>query len=52
MLAHEWPLYIFDAVLMAVSLAICIKWYVGDIVSKTASGGVYVMMDYEREHRG
>ncbi|KAF9694699.1 hypothetical protein EKO04_007514 [Ascochyta lentis] len=47
LLAHEWPIYIFDALLMAVSLVICTTWYVGNIVSKASQGDredIYVMM--------
>ena len=24
---HEWPLYFYDFLLMAITLAVCIKWY-------------------------
>ncbi|CAN9250819.1 unnamed protein product [Alternaria alternata] len=38
LLTHEWPIYIFDALLMAAALASCTSWYVGDIVQKTFNG--------------
>lgn len=31
---NEWPIYVFDAALMAIVLAICVMWYVGDIVNE------------------
>ncbi|KAL1612127.1 hypothetical protein SLS60_000350 [Paraconiothyrium brasiliense] len=33
LLATEWPIYVFDALLMAIVLAICCKWYVRDIIT-------------------
>ncbi|KAF1363485.1 hypothetical protein EJ07DRAFT_162737 [Lizonia empirigonia] len=30
LLSNEWPIYVFDAALMAIVLAICSCWYVGD----------------------
>ncbi|CAN9307963.1 RTA1-like protein [Alternaria alternata] len=38
LLTHEWPIYIFDALLMAAALASCTSWYVGDIVQKAFNG--------------
>jgi hypothetical protein len=29
LLNHEWPIYVFDATLMAAVLAICATWYLG-----------------------
>lgn len=37
-MTHEWPIYIFDALLMAAALASCTSWYVGDIVQKAFNG--------------
>ena len=55
LLSHEWPIYVFDALLMVVALGICTTWYVGDIVSKTFhSDGedMYVMMADQSGRRG
>ena len=29
----EWPIYVFDGLLMAIVLAICCKWYVREIIT-------------------
>ncbi|KAF2471750.1 RTA1-domain-containing protein [Lindgomyces ingoldianus] len=34
LLATEWPIYVFDALLMAAVLVICSFWYLGRMVSK------------------
>ncbi|KAH7401287.1 RTA1 like protein-domain-containing protein [Pyrenochaeta sp. MPI-SDFR-AT-0127] len=34
LLANEWPIYVFDAALMVIVLAICSTWYVGDVLRK------------------
>ena len=34
LLTHEWTLYIFDALLMALALAICLLWYRGYVGSR------------------
>jgi hypothetical protein len=47
LLSHEWPIYVFDAILMAAALAICTTWYVGNILLKTYHGNrddLYITM--------
>ncbi|OAL52709.1 RTA1-domain-containing protein [Pyrenochaeta sp. DS3sAY3a] len=34
LLANEWPIYVFDAALMAIVLSICCFWYVGDVTKQ------------------
>ncbi|EPE31097.1 hypothetical protein GLAREA_04064 [Glarea lozoyensis ATCC 20868] len=34
LLRHEWPIYVFDAVLMAIVLGICQQWYFGSLKAK------------------
>ncbi|KAH8593053.1 RTA1 like protein-domain-containing protein [Bisporella sp. PMI_857] len=34
LLSREWPIYVFDALPMAIVLFICSKWYVGSIKSE------------------
>jgi hypothetical protein len=51
LLAHEWPIYVFDSLLMALTMAICTTWYVGDILSKAAHGEAYVMMEGDRHNQ-
>lgn len=36
LLANEWPLYIFDAVLMVAVMAVFYVWYPNDLQAKTA----------------
>ncbi|KAF2630952.1 hypothetical protein BU25DRAFT_455298 [Macroventuria anomochaeta] len=52
LLAHEWPTYIFDVLLMASALGVCTTWYVGDIVSRVTHGEAYVMAAHQPNHRG
>ncbi|KAF2678367.1 RTA1-domain-containing protein [Lentithecium fluviatile CBS 122367] len=51
LLANEWPMYVFDALLMVVVLALCSSWYVGDIGDGSAcmreEGGGLVPTDVE-----
>ncbi|CZR51387.1 related to Rtm1p [Phialocephala subalpina] len=49
LLQNEWPIYVFDALLMAIVLAVCSFWYVGkmrsrqdDIDLSSAESGVRV----------
>ncbi|PSN66737.1 RTA1-domain-containing protein [Corynespora cassiicola Philippines] len=32
LLANEWPIYVFDALLMAIVLVICCKWYIRELI--------------------
>jgi hypothetical protein len=34
LLQNEWPVYIFDALLMAIVLGICQEWYFGSMVAR------------------
>ena len=57
LLANEWPIYVFDALLMVIVLVICCKWYVGDISKQatvTTHGDEFGMMasEPERQTRG
>jgi hypothetical protein len=52
-LTNEWPIYIFDTLLMAAALAICISWYLGNIVPKASNideEDIYVMMADRGSH--
>ncbi|KAH6957475.1 RTA1 like protein [Fusarium avenaceum] len=54
LLRHEWPIYVFDAVPMAVVLVLAVDWYVGDIVSKATQSmqnGRYKMTKIEGSRR-
>ncbi|KAJ4366029.1 hypothetical protein N0V95_000255 [Ascochyta clinopodiicola] len=51
--AHEWPIYIFDALLMAISLVICTTWHVSNIIPKASlddADDTYVMMGGQGSH--
>ncbi|PPJ52371.1 hypothetical protein CBER1_10748 [Cercospora berteroae] len=39
LLVNEWPIYVFDAFLMAIVLAICTRWYVADAMRKAQNEG-------------
>ncbi|CAK1358836.1 unnamed protein product [Cercospora beticola] len=39
LLMNEWPIYVFDAFLMAIVLAICTRWYVADAMRKAQNEG-------------
>lgn len=39
LIAHEWPLYIFDAVLMVAVLAIAVSWHSSEIESVSHRSG-------------
>lgn len=36
-MVREWPVYVFDALPMAVVLVICWLWYVGDVINTYGS---------------
>lgn len=44
LLANEWPIYVFDASLMVVVLAICARWYVADEMRAAQNIGDQVEM--------
>jgi len=44
LLANEWPIYVFDAALMVVVLAICARWYVADAMRAGQSEGSHMEM--------
>lgn len=55
LLAHEWPIYVFDTLLMAIAMGICTTWYVGDVVlkfSRDDGEDAYVMMARQDANRG
>ncbi|KAH7128655.1 RTA1 like protein-domain-containing protein [Dendryphion nanum] len=55
LLVNEWPLYVFDALPMAIVLVICITWYVGDVLAKLLRGSsaeTYIMMPGDQSHQG
>ena len=55
LLAHEWPIYVFDTLLMAIAMGICMTWYVGDVVlkfSRDDGEDAYVMMARQDANRG
>lgn len=44
LLSHEWPIYVFDALLMVVVLAITFLWYLGKIAPNPKATEDYEMM--------
>ena len=52
LLANEWPIYVFDALLMIIVLGICSLWYLGKIDSVTNEREDLEMVVGDREERG
>lgn len=44
LLANECPIYVFDAALMVVVLAICARWYVADAIRAGQNEGNHTEM--------
>jgi len=44
---NEWPIYVFDALLMLFVLVVCGWWYVGDEMEavRGEGGGVEMMLE-------
>ena len=43
-MSHEWPIYVFDATLMAAALAICSTWYLGSDAFESVGPDVEMMV--------
>ncbi|KAF2179272.1 RTA1-domain-containing protein [Zopfia rhizophila CBS 207.26] len=50
LLSNEWPIYVFDALLMVIVLGICCLWYVGQTISKSQNGDIEMRRDSDRFH--
>ncbi|KAF2790174.1 RTA1-domain-containing protein [Melanomma pulvis-pyrius CBS 109.77] len=52
LLANEWPIYVFDATLMAVVLVVCATWYLESEVFESTGQNLELMAgDVEDNHR-
>ncbi|KAF2176942.1 RTA1 like protein [Zopfia rhizophila CBS 207.26] len=55
LMVKEWPIYVFDALLMAIVLAVCCMWHVGQIVPDAPRGSTeeleMMVGDEERQAR-
>jgi hypothetical protein len=50
LLSHEWPIYVFDAALMAVALAVCAMWYLGSNAFESVDQDVEMMISSNQDN--
>jgi len=50
LLSHEWPIYVFDAALMAAALAICSTWYLGSDAFERVGQDVEMMVGNDSDN--